>query len=340
MISELSFFSELNEIYACAQSLDGIGTCQEEGVVDYQGKRFPILSFSFGLQDPSAPKLVLIGGIHGLEKVGTHVVTAYLRSFIRLVKWDPSLQALLRSSTLIVIPLANPVGMYRRTRSNGNGVDLMRNSGVNAAGNPLPLVGGQSISSKLPWYRGTNTPEPETQILKQFFIDNILPSNFTVLLDIHSGFGLLDRLWFPYAYSKEVFPEAYRVVALMELLNHCFPDHIYKIEPQSRTYITHGDLWDYFYLEFENKKRRSEQVFIPLCLEMGSWHWIRKNPKQVLSPLGIFNPILPHRLKRIQRRHLTLIDFLLKAINCDEEWAKPPPGQKKYLEKKARERWY
>ncbi|MFW7378624.1 MAG: M14 family zinc carboxypeptidase [Oligoflexus sp.] len=340
MLSEFHFFPELREVYACANSLNGVGTFREEAWIPYKNDVFPITSFSFGSSKPEVPKLVIIGGVHGLEKIGTHVVTSYLQTIIRLLKWDDSIQKILEDCQLIFYPLANPVGMYCNTRSNGNGVDLMRNAPIEAKQKIMTLVGGHRISAKLPWYRGpTDYPmELETEILCDFIKRHTFSSDLSIVLDVHSGFGLIDRLWFPFAFSTSLFPDAHRVLALKKLLDHSYPHHIYTIEPQNIHYMAHGDVWDYLY--FEHQKQNSEQIFIPLCLEMGSWHWVRKNPRQALSLIGMFNPMLPHRLKRTQRRHLVLFDFLLKAINSGANWARLSPGETMYLQKTAKRLWY
>ena len=43
------------------------------------------------------------------------------------------------------MPLVNPVGMYKGYRSNGNGVDLMRNSPIESKEKVYPFVGGHRI---------------------------------------------------------------------------------------------------------------------------------------------------------------------------------------------------
>lgn len=340
MLSELNGFPELKQIYDCVHSLQGVGTCREEAWISYGKHRFPLLSFQFGNPDPQVPRLVIVGGVHGLEKIGTHVVTSYLQTVIRLLKWDNSIRKVLQESQLIFYPMANPVGMYRGTRSNGNGVDLMRNAPIDAEIGAFPLVGGHRLSSRLPWYRGASASalEIETEVLCNFIRKQCFQSDLTIVLDVHSGFGLIDRLWFPFAFAKAVYPDAYRVLALKKLLDNSYPHHIYTIEPQNMHYTAHGDIWDYLYLE--HRSQSPEQLFLPLCLEMGSWHWVRKNPKQIFNSLGMFNPILPHRLKRTQRRHLVLFDFLLKAISSGDQWANMPHGQALYLQKRARKLWY
>lgn len=64
----------------------------------------------------------------------------------------------------------------------------------------------------------------------------------------------------------------------------------------------------------------ARRIFIPLTLEMGSWTWLRKNPRQIFSSFGAFNPMMPHRYERILRRHLILLDFLVRATRNHKLW--------------------
>ena len=91
------------------------------------------------------------------------------------------------------------------------------------------------------------------------------------------------------------------------------------MEPQSLQYTTHGDLWNYLFLE--STKESTGHTLLPVTLEMGSWIWIKKNPRQLFSSLGIFNPVKPHRLQRTLRRHHALLDFMLRAVASHENWA-------------------
>ncbi len=119
-----------------------------------------------------------------------------------------------------------------------------------------------------------------------------------------------DRLWFPFSNTVRPFDHLAEMHALTHLLEQTHPYHIYQIEPQSKGYLLNGDMWDYLYLDYISKNKG---VFIPLTLEMGSWSWVRKNPLQIFSRDGVFNPIKEHRVKRTYRRHHLLFDFLLKA---------------------------
>jgi Zinc carboxypeptidase len=315
---------------------------EELVTLTHKDLELPLLAFEFGSRDPRAPVFFLTGGVHGLERIGSRVILSYLKTLMNLAHWDPSTRALLERVRLSVIPIVNPVGMYLGRRSNGSGVDLMRNAPIDAdKGSIASIAAGHRISSKLPWFRGLETAgmEKESKALTSYFEDRFATAESVIALDVHSGFGAVDRLWFPYARTKEPFPNVHEVYRLINLLDSVYPHHIYKTEPQSASYTTHGDLWDYLY---DRRKNAQGSTFIPLTLELGSWSWIKKNPRQLFSALGIFNPLLPHRTSRILRRHLHLLDFLLRAAASPQAWLQGrgmlgDPGEVGRL---ARARWY
>jgi len=232
----------------------------------------------------------------------------------------------------------NPVGMKLGTRSNGHGVDLMRNAPPIVGSRPSLFVGGQRISRSLPWFMGTGTMEAEGRALCKFIEREVFPSRAAVAVDCHSGFGLVDRLWFPYAHSRKPFPGLAEVVGLYKLLGRTFPHHVYRLEPQAQAYTIVGDLWDHLYEA--HRSRDDSGLFLPLTLEMGSWNWVRKNPAQIWDPLGGFNPMVPHRKDRTLRRHIPLFDFLLAAIASHRRWTPASDGQRRMLEDEGFLRWY
>ena len=82
------------------------------------------------------------------------------------------------------------------------------------------------------------------------------------------------------------------------------------------------------------------QLFVRrLTLEMGSWLWVRKNPKQMLDFFGYFNPMITHRHHRVLRQHLPLFDFLLAAADNWQNWI-PLPHQRAELTRQAIEEWF
>ena len=55
-------------------------------------------------------------------------------------------------------------------------------------------------------------------------------------------------------------------------------------------------------------------MFLPVTLEMGSWLWVKKNPRQIFSRHGIFNPMIEHRQQRVLRTHIGWLDFITRAV--------------------------
>jgi hypothetical protein len=180
--------------------------------------------------------------------------------------------------------------------------------------------------------------EREAESLVRIVRRELFPSQFAMALDLHSGFGLVDRLWFPYAYSRAPFDRLDLMYALKSRLDRSLPNHFYLMEPQSSQYVTHGDLWDHLYLLHRQSCRG--QVFLPMTLEMGSWLWIKKNPKQVFNALGIFNPMMPHRLQRTLRRHLGLLDFIFRATVSHRNWTPEGEDRVASFSEHGRSLWY
>lgn len=306
--------------------------------VPVQDMALPLYRIDLGRTSRDAPALLLVGGVHGLERIGTQVVLAWLESLAERLRWDGHLADLLDKVRIIVLPMLNPGGMFLNTRSNPNGVDLMRNAPIAAQDKSAFLLGGQRLSPRLPWYIGKPEVgmEAENQALQQVIDEDIAGHPFSLALDCHSGFGWQDQIWFPYAYRRRPMRRIASVMALKLLWDRTYPHHNYAFEPQSTHYLTHGDLWDYFY---KRVNRRSDTAFIPLTLEMGSWRWIRKRPRQLFSIQGLFNPIVPHRHERVLRGHLILIDFLLSATAHHDNWL-PSAVQEPLLRQTALMHWY
>jgi hypothetical protein len=209
--------------------------------------------------------------------------------------------------------------MWLGTRANPNGVDLMRNAPVEGAEGVPYLLGGQRISARLPWYRGrADAPmEAENLAVCQFVEEELLARDFSIALDCHSGFGIHDRIWFPYAHTAKPIAHLPEIHALRAIFDSTHPNHRYIFEPQSRQYLTHGDLWDYLY---QRACVQPGRTFLPLTLELGSWLWIKKNPRQLFSRRGMFNPLVEHRRQRVMRRQMAWLDFLSRAACSHARW--------------------
>ena len=345
----------VTQVLKSASSLTDIQVIHE---VSSGNLRFPIHGFSIGSRDENVPTLGIIGGIHGLERIGTWVALSFLNYLEARAGWDETLSHELKKIRIYFVPLMNPIGMLKRTRSNGAGVDLMRNAPLTS--NEASFgVGGHMLSKHLPWYRGNESQteagmEPEVIALYAYLKEQMKLSRCNIILDLHSGFGVRDQIWFPFAYTKKEFPEVAKVRSLKKLLDQVLPHHVYKFEPQSLHYRTHGDLWDYAWLkrdELNTSELKTSELksgsslpvadtFLPFTLEMGSWNWVKKNPFQLFQFSGAFNPIKPHRQQRTLRRHIPLFDFLIRALISHPTWSDFSAEKKLILEEEAARKWY
>ena len=333
--------SDLHELVAIDQLCDVAarrGRVEVIARVAAGGAEYPIHALSFGVADPRTPVLIVVAGVHGLERVGTAVAIAYLHTLLAQLTWDATWEASLARARIIVVPLLNPGGMAHRRRANPAGVDLMRNAPIHPATRATPLVGGQRWSPRLPWYHGPAgaAMEVEARALVELVEDRTREAPLALAIDLHSGFGVADRLWFPYARTRAPVPHIAEIYALRELLDRTLPNHVYKVEPTARAYTIGGDLWDHLY----DRAAERSRCLLPLTLEMGSWAWVRKNPIQALTALGRFNPVKPHRLRRTLRRHLPLLDFLFRAALSWDAWAVLDPAERDRLERAAFAEWY
>lgn len=112
------------------------------------GASFPVYAIALGNPAPDVPAVGFFGGVHGLERIGSQVVIAYLQSLVMRLRWDTSLRRQLESVRLVFMPLVNPGGTALGTRANPHGVDLMRNAPVNALG-------------KVPFWRAASASAPD-----------------------------------------------------------------------------------------------------------------------------------------------------------------------------------
>lgn len=331
-------FPELTQLQALLLEWEGNARIDVVEQIDFQSLSFPIHCISIGSTEPDVPVIAFFGGVHGLEKIGTEILLAYLQTLLELLRWDGEWQSRLQRMRLIFMPIVNPVGVFCGTRCNGNGVDLMRNAPIDGFGK-TKLYSGHRISPILPWFRGNSAQmELEAQALCRIIREQLAQSSLLIAIDLHSGFGLHDRLWFPYAGSHQPFPAIAEAHALKQLFDRSYPNHFYCIEPMSQEYVINGDLWDYLY--DDTRQQGHCGLFMPLTLEMGSWSWLRKSPMHVFLRHGLFHPLLPHRQQRILRRHLTLFDFLTRAALYPQTWGQLTNEQREHHRELALRTWY
>lgn len=308
------------------------------------GGAYPVTAVMLGNPDPRVPAVAFVGGVHGLERIGAQVVVEHLAGVVaRLRQGDAALHAQLERQRLVYVPVVNPAGLAQGTRSNGRGVDLMRNAPVEAEGATW-AVGGQRWSSRLPWYRGAaQAPmEAESAALCALVRDELMAHRVGVAVDCHSGFGLRDRVWFPHACSPRPVAHLPEFHALGERIAP--PPRTPRgrraareFEPQSRQYRTHGDLWDHLY---DQACARGEGLLLPLTLEIGSWRWVRRAPSQLFSRWGLFNPMAAPRASRERRRQAGWLERVREAVADADAWLPAEGAAREAHRVRAMARWY
>ncbi len=259
---------------------------------DKHGFRHPIYVLEIGKKSALRKNpFALVAGVHGLETIAIRVLLDFLNEAL-----NPKSKVYLREIksgklALVTMPIVNPGGIVANTRSNPAGVDLMRNSGVDAE-SAMPFFGGHRLGNLLPYFRGSQ-PEPEARQLMRFVREYLFPvkKGLAPALDIHSGYGSLNHLWWPYAFTKDPCEDTGLFQAIAKRLKSKLDDSFYRFGPQSESYTTHGDIWDKLYLECHNPaKPRTGARFLPFTLEIGTWAQLRQNPKRLLKKKLIFNP--------------------------------------------------
>jgi hypothetical protein len=333
---------ELPELAALERILELGGKHLESRVATWVempgGGAYPVYVVAMGNPSPEVPAVGYFGGVHGLERIGSEVVIAHLHNLVMRLQWDSTLHRQLESVRLVFMPIVNPGGMAMGTRANPRGVDLMRNSPVNAVERVPFLLGGQRLSARLPWYRGVQSEpmEIENRTVCDVVETELLVRKFSIALDCHSGFGTRDRIWFPYAHTAAPIAHLAEMQALKGIFFRTHSHHRYIFEPQSLQYLAHGDLWDHLY---QRACSTVDGIFLPLTLEMGSWLWVKKNPRQLFSRHGIFNPLIQHRQQRVLRQHESLLDFLSRAA-CGQHLWMPTSQNRPDLHAQALQDWY
>lgn len=296
--------------------------------VQVKGKTFPIYGIEIGPQDKNLPVLGLFGGVHGLEKIGTHVIANYLNALANEVAWNSSLAKRLETFRVVSIPLVNPGGMYLNYRSNPNGVDLMRNAPVDADVKTRSPGAGHYITKWLPWYRGNpQDMEIENKALTQFVKDKMFDSPFSMALDIHSGFGWVDRLWYPYGKTLRAYEDEYLARRLARFLKVTNPFHSYKIEKQSDSYLINGDIWDYLYDGFKEVNTDKARKFLPWTLEIGSWSWLLSQPQKIFQAKGLFHTTNSSKYAVVMRKHWGLLNFFKNMTVHHQSWVCQNPRE-------------
>src|SRR5690606_27210732 len=81
---------ELLELGRLIERLGPSARVERLASVPDEGGAHPILGVSLGAEDPRAPAILFVGGVHGLERIGTEVVLAHLGHLAERLRWDRS----------------------------------------------------------------------------------------------------------------------------------------------------------------------------------------------------------------------------------------------------------
>lgn len=282
-----------------------------------EGFQFPIYSLEIGTPKAIRQRPVgLVAGIHGLETIGIQILLNLLENILN-VESPCYMQEIKNGDIGIVsIPIVNPGGIAVKSRSNPLGVDLMRNSGIKAE-RPLFFFGGQTFSDKLPFFQGKGL-EIESKIFMNFideYFFGLSNNSLAFVLDIHSGFGFKDRMWWPYAFTKEKCPDDLLYRKMADYLRNECKQQAFIYEPQSKNYTTNGDLWDKAYIQFqEGKKKMMDPKFLPWTLEIGTWNHIKARPQKIFKKRALFNPHFQDKKSTFLKYRKFLKDFIRMSM--------------------------
>jgi len=302
---------ELLQLKRLERSFGDVVIMEEIGEVDYKGYRTPINAFFISHKPkPELPTIAFFSCFHGVEWIGGRVLVNFIEHLVREIKWDEDIKNLTEKVNICGIPIVNPVGRIEGYRSNGNGIDLMRNAPVRSE-HAIPLLGGQKLSRHLPWYMGEGL-EKENEIVVKFLHDYVFPSNFKMTIDIHSSFLRNSRIWIPYASGKKLpSKEAAVFRQLRKTLNGIYKYNPYKYEKQEHIYTTHGDFWDY---KFDRHNEVYDGTYLPVTLEISSRDWTIKNFLKHWSMESLFSPFDRKESNAEYIKHIMVFDFLIRFL--------------------------
>jgi murein peptide amidase A len=135
-------------------------------VLGYSVQGVPVVAHHFGR---GGERVLIFGGIHGNEENSAELARLLVEELQRRTDvWS--------DRRVTVLPVANPDGVVKRSRTNSRGVDLNRNFPAKnwAGGDRGPNYGGDAAAS-----------EPETQVLVRL-VETFSPER---IVSIHAIFG-------------------------------------------------------------------------------------------------------------------------------------------------------
>ncbi len=160
--------SQLAQNYSTIAKLDTIG-------YSIQGRPILCLKISDNptINEPE-PKVRFVGAHHGNEWISAEVPFLYAKYLLENYSSNQSVQSLVNSREIYIVPIVNPDGHVSQTRYNANGVDLNRNYGYI-----------QNNSGSGPF------SEPETRAIHEYSKTR----SFNMSLSFHSGAVYVNYLW-------------------------------------------------------------------------------------------------------------------------------------------------
>ena len=87
-------FRELRKLQRFIKNAPSFVRVSELATIHTKKGSLPINSIIIGSEDKSLPTFGLFGGIHGLEKIGSHLVINQLKYLVKQMQWDQSLREL------------------------------------------------------------------------------------------------------------------------------------------------------------------------------------------------------------------------------------------------------
>lgn len=285
-----------------------------------EGREIPAVKITNSPQadDPNKPDILFVGGQHAREWIGIEVTLRLAEYLVANYANDSTVQSLVDSREIWVIPVANPDGYIfsgtptppdairnnrswrknRRPTPGGEfGIDLNRNYDY--------LWGVYSSNDSAdPSYHGSSAfSEPETQAVKNFIENREAANNpITRLIDYHSYSQLI---LYPWGVTADPAPDT----ALFKQIAEDMSDRIYavhekKYKAQKITELTtaSGSLVDWAY---------GEKGILALAIELRPED-IPGSPRFELDPqeiLPTFQENLPAALYFIGLSRGRLMDF-------------------------------
>ncbi len=143
----------------------------------YSVEQRPIECVCFGPSPEGPWEVFFMGVIHGDEGIAGELLQAFQSE---LAAYPERYQVLLGSRTVGILPVLNPDGLAKETRTNAHGVDLNRN---------CPTACWQVENQETPYYSGPEAAsEPETRL----FIEMVEKYQPKKIVAVHSPYKVIN----------------------------------------------------------------------------------------------------------------------------------------------------